>query len=136
MYSISLSNKKDIEKINVHDSVFSGYVYDYDNKQIRFSCSNNYPLNQCFNFCFYNVIFVEVQGCSFWHGGNNILGIFIEETSAQLDQLYQLQKAKKDLYAGSYLDKGITYITVEIQLNSGDTILIICEKIECDTLLN
>ena len=130
MFSISLSNKKDLDKICVHDGIFTGFEYDYEKRQIRFTL--DLTLKQPINFCLLNVIWLEIQSCSFWHGGMNVMWISIEEKSPQLDQLLLLQEQKKELYAGSYLDKGIEYMTVEIQLNSGDTILAVCEKLECD----
>ena len=33
-------------------------------------------------------------------------------------------------YKNSFLDRGITYIALRIEINSGDTLLIICECID------
>lgn len=52
------------------------------------------------------------------------------ENSPQMEQLLEIQNSNKNLYEGSYFDKGKNYLSVEMQINSGDTLLIICESIE------
>ena len=81
-------------------------------------------------FLFENVIYCRMQSCSFWHGGNSIMGISLDEQPIQMAELISIQNEHKDLYKNSFLDRGITYIALRIEINSGDTLLIICECID------
>ena len=44
----------------------------------------------------------------------------------------EIQNANSEMYAGSRLDDGTNYIPVKFEINSGDTLLIICEAMECE----
>lgn len=124
------SNRYEINDLYVHDSLFKGYSYDYQKRQITFSCENHY-LKKSFNFEFSNVIFSKLQSCCFW-GANcfYIYDIELKENTDDFKQLMNIKNIKPDWFKHSYLDKNnIKYITVEILLNSGDTLLIICESV-------
>lgn len=122
-------NKSVIDDLYIHDSIFTGFDYDYINRKICFICENPY-LNRKFYFEFYNVLLFDMQSCSFWHGGNRILDIFIEKATPQMNELLEIQKQHQELYEGSYLDRKILYLQIKFQINSGDVLLIICEYIE------
>ena len=122
-------NKSVIDDLYIHDSIFTGFDYDYINRKICFICENPY-LNRKFYFEFYNVLLFDMQSCSFWHGGNRILDIFIEKSTPQMNELLEIQKQHQELYEGSYLDRKILYLQIKFQINSGDVLLIICEYIE------
>lgn len=126
---IDCKNKESIKDLYIHDSIFDGYCYNYSKRQISLSCENSF-LKKRFDFIFNNVIFSSMQSCSFWHGGNSILDIYLEENTAQMNQLLEIQNSNQDLYEDSYIDKGINYLSVGIKINSGDMLFIICEKIE------
>ena len=122
-------NKSVIDDLYIHDSIFTGFNYDYINRKVYFVCENPY-LNKKFDFKFHNVLLLDMQSCSFWHGGNRILDIFIEESTPRMNELFEIQKQYKELYEGSYLDQKILYLQIKFQINSGDVLLIICEYIE------
>lgn len=122
-------NKNVIDALYIHDSIFTGFDYDYANRKIHFTCENLY-LNRKFDFEFYNVLLFDMQSCSFWHGGNRILDMFVEESTPQMNELLEIQKQYQELYEGSYLDRGILYLQIKFQINSGDVLFIICEHIE------
>ena len=54
----------------------------------------------------------------------------VVEESKEMNELLEIQNTYPGLYEGSFLDRGITYLSVEIEVNSGDKMLIICESIE------
>ena len=125
------SNRKDLEEICVHDSVFYGFEYNYSEKQIKFNCDYSFERTN-HSFVFNNVIFLNVQTCFFWcDGGSNILWLSVEDDSVYMDELYRL-KAKNEPCYNSCLDKDISYLQLEFQLNSGDTIFIICESVDVE----
>lgn len=126
---IDHNNKQEVNDMYIHDSKFTGYLYDYDKRQISFSC-NNIFLKKKFSFLFQNVIFCEIQSCSFWHGGDSILVISLVDNPPQLKQLMKIQSENQELYKDSYLDKEISYLSVQFEMNSGDILLIICESFD------
>ena len=128
---INASNKEIINTraVYIHDSIFTGFIYDYRNRQLDFTCENFYYKVR-HTFVFKNVVLINMQSCSFWHSGRNILDMSSKNDSSQLEELIELQNQHQDLFQGSYLDRGIPYIIVEILINSGDTLQIVCESID------
>ena len=122
-------NKNDLKEINIHDSDFTGYNYDYSNRTIVLTCNNRFT-GKCLHFQFMNVIYSSLQSCSFWGGGNAVLWLNVNERDVGLDSLYELQRKNKEEYALSDLDQGIEYIIVEVTINSGDKLLIVSQWIE------
>ena len=126
---INFENKNELNKLYIHDSEFFGYCYNYSKRQISFLCDDLYYRKRT-QLIFSNVILSNLQSCSFWHSGSSILYVNLEENPSQLQELMEIQKEKQDIYEGSYLDRGIKYLPIVFQLNSGDTLLIICETME------
>ena len=58
------------------------------------------------------------------------MSISLDEQPIQMAELISIQNQHNDLYENSFLDRGITYIALRIEINSGDTLLIICECID------
>lgn len=126
------SNRKDLEEICVHDSVFYGFEYNYSEKQIKFNCDYSFERTN-HSFVFNNVIFFNVQTCFFWCvGGPNILWLSVKDESSYMDELNKVQTENEKLYKYSCLDRDICYLQLEFQLNSGDTIFIICESVDVE----
>ena len=122
------SNMKDIEQLGVHDCVFSGFSYDYENRKVDFVLVD--PIARIDHvFCFENVIFIDLQSCSFWHGGCNVIDMYVNELPLAQERYWKDEAGKHDWYIGSQLGKGIAYISVGLQLNSGDTLDIISETL-------
>ena len=125
---VTCQMKELLEQIDIHDSEFSGYSYDYENRQIIMRCKNIYA-SKCLEFIFENVVVSHLQSCVFWGSGYNILWMTVSENHKYLDELNQRQAKNSDNDYGSYLDKGNRYLAIEFTINSGDTLLIICEKV-------
>lgn len=117
-----------IDDIYVHDSFFAGFCYNYEEKKISFSCKNNF-LKKCFSFDFQNVIFLNVQSCGFWGGGNCVLWIELLENSKYMQELVA-RANKTNSFEFSALDTKTRFLEIEIQINSGDAIFIICESLD------
>lgn len=125
------SNRKDLEEICVHDSVFYGFEYNYAKKQIKFNCDYSFNMTKT-SFVFNNVIFFNVQSCKFWGTAINILWLNVEDESSYMNELNKVQTENAENYKYSSLDKGISYLQLEFQLNSGDTNFIICESVDAE----
>ena len=130
---IDFFNKEFFDSINLHDSIFSGFTFQYEGRQVTLECVNFYEKIK-HRFSFLNVIFLEMQGCSFWNGGERVYGQSTLEKCEQLEKLLNVQQQNKELYSNSLLTKGIQYIPLEIELVSGDALLIICEKISYEEI--
>ncbi len=124
------NNKEEFDKIYLHDSIFEGFNYNYDDREISFLCKHYY-VNKIYNFRFHNVIYSKLQSCFFWGGGNCVYDIYCTETPDEFKKLiHDVQTNKHIYFEHSYLDRGINYVTIEIMINSGDSLIIICESVE------
>lgn len=127
---INYANKHQIDKIYLHDSVFKGFHYNYYDRQILLTCTNSY-LNKIFDFKFNDVIYFKMQSCLFWTYGYNIYDIYITEFPEEfIKQINEIKNTKPDFYENSQVGTGTEYIAIEIMINSGDTLLIICESVD------
>lgn len=122
-------NKYDLEKIDIHDSDFAGYSYDYSNRSISLTCDNRFT-GKKLHLQFLNVVYCSLQSCSFWHGGNSILWLSVCEDNSALSALYELQKQNSSSFYNSYLDREIDYVISELTINSGDKLQIVFEKLK------
>ena len=119
-----------LDTIHIHDSEFAGYTYDYDRRRVLLSCKNVFAQTRI-TLALENVILLHLQSCSFWHGGNSILWMTVRDGNDFLDALIRQQHCNAETYRDSYLDQGIRYLTIEFTINSGDTLLIACERVVC-----
>lgn len=124
---IEYSNRELLENVRVHDSAFDGFEYLYIKRQVKFNCTDSFDRKN-FSFVFNNVIYFDVQSCYFWGEGANILWLSLVDDKSQINELLEL---KNDDWHG-FLNEEQFFVQVEFQLNSGDTIFIICESIDID----
>lgn len=87
-----------------------------------------------FNFTFNNVIFCSMQSCLFWGGGDSIYDIYVKENEVEREQLIKIQNSNKAYHDFSRFLKEGAFFTVELQINSGDTLTIICEDLDYNIL--
>lgn len=132
MTEISYLNKKILEdEIYIHDSFFTGFCYDYLQKQIDLSCVN-YFLNKKFFFKFQKVLSFDMQSCNFWGSDNRILWIELVEESSFMKGLVEQEEAINGSlpFIPSVLDNTEKLLEIKIQISSGDVLFIICELVE------
>lgn len=122
-------NRDQLDKQYIHDSFFEGFYYDYEKRQISFSCMDGL-FEKRINLLFDNVIFTEMQSCEFWGPGNSIYAMWHEEDTHQMRHLKDTANLNKGKYDDSFFTDEKKYIQIQIQLNSGDSLLIICESME------
>lgn len=112
----------------MHDSVFSGYNYDYEKQEIRLSLLNkNESVMQ--HFVLTNVVLSQFQDCAFWGGGNAVYYICCYAEHPFFEQLHQIKAENIRNVEGSRLDEGTRYIVFELQVNSGYIMHAICESV-------
>ena len=71
-----------------------------------------------------------MQSCCFWGSGNAIYDLWIDENPDYFSHLLVIQEQNEGENGLSALDKGIQFLSVVIQLNSGDELRITCKSIE------
>ena len=126
---ISINNISAFNNLYFHDNVFLGFCYDYDKRTVSMVCSDpNLKKQKCINFN--NVIALQMQSCEFWGEENRIYDIWVDEEPVYYSELVRIQNENKEKYAFSRLDDGTSYISIEIQLISGDEIKISFETVE------
>ena len=126
--TISCINIDELNQLDLHDAIFTGYHYDYRQRAICLSCIH--PLDgTTIKISFENVILSCLQSCSFWHGGSNIFSFSLDVD--YLSELDQLRSDNIEHIAGSFLECDVGYLPIKLVFNSGDSLQIICERVEC-----
>ena len=126
-------NYENVELIKfpyVHDAVFEGLCYNYYPKKISFSLQNTY-INTTVNCILNNVLFFEMQGCSFWGGGNALYYASCYKKHDFLQRIQERVCTETTAHPNWYsISKNTHYIVFELIINSGDTLLVVCESVE------
>ena len=121
------------DKINIHDSIFEGFIYREKEKLLLIELKN-YSLNTTYNLNFYNVIAVNCEMCQFWGKSPNILDWQVCDNENLMQAIVNKQNSNKDLYKNSLINTKKSYLETVITLTSGDTINIVCEHIDIKRL--
>lgn len=128
---INYENQKALEEIYFHDCVYEGFAYDYRNREIRFDLTQVWQKKR-YQLRFQNVVALEMQGCEFWSSGNAVYHIWIDDEPAYFRHLENIQAENGENYRYSRLDQGVRFISVIMQLNSGDELKITCQNLQVD----
>ena len=111
----------------------TGFIYDYETQMVKLCCENHLE-NKRFEFCFQQVVAINAQSCCFWGSSNRIYDVWIDDNPEYFEKLLRIQKENAELYCLSYLDRGVSYVSIAIQLVSGDDIRITCKSIEVEVM--
>ncbi len=125
---IDYSNKGiiDSKDIYVHDAVFTGFNYDYENNIIEFEAIEYY-YKKHFKFKFCNVLGFEMLSCDFWGRSPHINVWYTSDTNDLSTKMKDIQREKKWELRLKDTNKWVESI---ISFISGDTLTIVCEYIE------
>lgn len=126
---IDYNNIQSSEDIYEHDFKFSGLEYNYEKRTVRFKLIHTVS-NAVQLFLLNNVVLFDMQSCSFWHGGNSVYYIQCHREHPFFQHLDKIQEENLNNISGSYLDTQKKYIVFELQINSGDQFLAICESVD------
>ena len=126
---IDYKNKEMIErKIYVHDSVFMGFNYDYNNQKILLKLTDNYEMKN-HEFSFHNVYFTEIQSCDSWGKSPHVFELtLLSENNIIFTKLNE--RVRSEHYPSSRLEGLERLVVIEFLLTSGDTLIIACEYID------
>lgn len=128
---ITFENQEDINSLYLHDNIYHGFVFDYKKRAVRMLCENHQE-HKRFVLTFRQVVALQAQNCCFWGPSNHIYDIWIDENPRCYESLLQAQAENAGKYGFSNLDSGISYLSIVLQLISGDDIRITCEIIEIE----
>lgn len=126
---IDYKNKDQINQIYVHDSIFEGFIYREEDKNLYINLKN-YCINKIFKLLFCNVLIINCELCQFWGESPNILDWEVSENGSIIQNIKKKQKENNKLYSNSLVDLEKSYMEVKITFTSGDIIEIVCEYIE------
>lgn len=128
MMEITFNNKEKITNgFNVHDALIANFEYQYNNRMICLDLDNS-EWGYEVKIKFENVLYFEVQSCYFWGKGYNVFSWEQVDDKDIIDPLYQKIDNKQNYYM-ELISKQNTYFATKFIMNSGDEMLIYCEKI-------
>ena len=117
----------------VHDAIFSGFSYNYDENLISFEAENHYE-NSRLKFSFINVLGVKILCADFW-GSSNRLHICESGKDYNYPLLNELkERDQKDGIPKERISTLDNAVEIIFTLVSGDCIDIVCEYLEFDTM--
>lgn len=128
-------NRKEIDNIYIHDGFIKNIMIDVEKKKINMNIILTWPEDKICNIFFEKVINFEFNRLDFWgDAGGNICEIYLEED--QFAKEYVEEKVRNEEIKAKETNtskpinifKQDKFITVCIQLLSGDIERIICEK--------
>ena len=133
---ISCNNIREIENINLHDAYIENVIYNHSNKVINVELESEWEKTD-YDLSFHEVLYYEMTCCKFWGSGHHIICCNLMDTTNIYDKLLRLEQVE---YAKSNsIDRSpmnlLEFIGVEIWLNSGDKLKVICKIFEFDDFL-
>ena len=126
-----------INHISLHDFEFKGIKHDYEKKYIELEIKKKSAETVPSSLSFQDVLYYEMTCCKFWGSGHHIICCNLMDTTNIYDKLLRLEQVE---YAKSNsIDRSpmnlLEFIGVEIWLNSGDKLKVICKIFEYDDFL-
>lgn len=117
MYIIDKNSQENIKKIDLHDGEIEKIICDYDNHKINLPVKlYNSNLTIEAELIFENVVYIDISIYEPWGEGKYINEVIVNDSLDILERL-------KD--CGNKND----YIHIDILINSGDNINIICKRV-------
>ena len=122
------------QQITLHDGTIETFSYDYD-EGIIFLQVNQLVDNRVYHLytlTFYGVLYCEIQNCKFFGQGDFIYWAGLKNEPLKLhERIVSYYDGLKNNGSDVKHDRlEIDTIFYSIQMNSGDTISIICENLE------
>lgn len=125
---VARENMEDLNSVYFHDCAFSGFTFDYKHRKVNMSCVDPY-YEVGYDLEFLCVIYLVSQNCRLWGNGNSIMCAYVDQECAEYAQLCALTNTQDGTLKFSEQGHEKSFIPFRVELNSGDTFLIICEKI-------
>lgn len=127
---ISCNNIREIENINLHDAYIENVIYNHSNKVINVELESEWEKTD-YDLSFHEVLYYEMTCCDFWGCGYNVICWSKFDTTEIFDKLLRIdriEKAESNSESNTIMDLS-EYIGIDILLNSGDLLKIICKSV-------
>lgn len=127
----TFKNKKEIQNLYLHDSLFKGFTYDYEERKLSLSIMNEEESGKIV-LTFNDILFLKMEAYGLWGKRvERINGIWLEEKSDYMNKAQKLLAEEKEKYPKCYEHApAINYFQINLQIISGDEISIICESMD------
>ena len=124
---IDYSNKDIINKININNLIFQGFIYEEMEKLISIKL-NNFDLSKILKIEFFNTLILNCNMCKPCKIDDEIIKFKISDRENLIKDIRK--KLIENSYSSSAFDLEKNYIELEVILKSGNKISIVCEYIE------
>ena len=117
---ISCNNIREIENINLHDAYIENVIYNHSNKVINVELESEWEKTD-YDLSFHEVLYYEY----------NVICWSKFDTTEIFDKLLRIdriEKAESNSKSNTIIDLS-EYIGIDILLNSGDHLKIICKSV-------
>ena len=128
---VAYNNLKALDDVYVHDSAFSSFLYDYQDRRLNLTLINRH-LSQTISLYFNNVICFNMQSCCFWGPSSVVYDMWSDPSPAFFQELQKKRETDYEDFYQSYLDRECTYISIIIKIASGDELQVTCESIDIE----
>ncbi|HIW51152.1 MAG TPA: hypothetical protein IAA10_09410 [Candidatus Blautia intestinavium] len=127
----TFKNKKEIQNLYLHDSLFKGFTYDYEERKLSLSIMNEEESKKIV-LTFSDILFLKMEAYGLWGKGvERINSMWLEEKSDYMNKAQKLLAEEKEKYPECYEHApAINYFQINLQVLSGDEISIICESMD------
>ena len=127
---ISYKNLHEIEKVNLHDAYIENVIYNHADKKINIKLESEWEKND-YDLDFHNVLYYEMTCCDFWGSGYNVICWSKLDTTEIFDKLLRLEIVENSRSKGANQEQTdlSEFFGIEILINSGDRLKIICKSI-------
>lgn len=131
---ISYKNLHEIEEINLHDAYIENIIYNLSDKKISIKLESEWEKND-YNLDFLKVLYYEMTCCDFWGNGYNVICWSKLDTTEIFDKLLRLEMVENSRSRGTSQESMdlFEFFGIEILINSGDRLKIICKSIDVNT---
>ena len=131
---LNIKNICDINKINLQDSLINEVIYTHSKKIITINLEGEWGKDYVLKF--YDVLYYEMTYCDFWGGGYNVVCWSKIDATGIFDKLLRLEMVEnsRSRDTNQELMDLFEFFGIEILINSGDKLKIICKSIEVNEI--
>lgn len=131
---LNIKNICDINKINLHDSLINEVIYTHSKKIITINLEGEWGKDYVLKF--YDVLYYEMTCCDFWGRGYNVVCWSKIDATGIFDKLLRLEMVEnsRSRDTNQELMDLFEFFGIEILINSGDKLKIICKSVEVNEI--
>ncbi len=118
------------ERISVHDMLFHGIQYNYEQDNIEVNLESPPMMNSNnLKIVFHGVLGFNMVACTFWGESPHVLSFYCKPKGDQIIVTQLSEEAQKYNYNSKKFNPNNNYIEAILELSSGDRLTIACHAI-------